>query len=135
VRLDLLTPGIEVGVVTTNLAAMVNFYEGFLGLELQGEVAFDGGSQRRYSLGNSVLKLVTYTSPPPQPAAPGGGRAQAGVRYFTVGVKNLRELAEASEASDYEVVEPLTEFEPVPGMGWMFLADPDGNWIELFGAL
>ena len=24
---------------------------------------------------------------------------------------------------------------PVPGMGWMFVADPDGNWIELFGTL
>jgi catechol 2,3-dioxygenase-like lactoylglutathione lyase family enzyme len=134
-RLDLLTPGIEIGVVTTNLDAMVAFYEGFLGLQLQGDVEFDGGSQRRYSLGGSVLKLVTYTSPPPQPAVPGGGRAQAGVRYFTVGVKNLRELAEAIAASEYEVVEPLTEFAPVPGMGWMFLADPDGNWIELFGAL
>lgn len=33
------------------------------------------------------------------------------------------------------VVEPLTEFAPVPGMGAMFLADPDGNWIELFGEL
>jgi catechol 2,3-dioxygenase-like lactoylglutathione lyase family enzyme len=135
VRLDLLTPGIEIGVVTTNLDAMVAFYEGFLGLQLQGEVEFDGGSQRRYSLGSSVLKLVTYTSPPQQPAAPGGGRAQAGVRYFTVGVKNLRELADAVAASEYEVVEPPTEFAPVPGMGWMFLADPDGNWIELFGAL
>jgi catechol 2,3-dioxygenase-like lactoylglutathione lyase family enzyme len=135
VRLDLLTPGIEIGVVTTNLDAMVAFYEGFLGLQLQGDVEFDGGSQRRYSLGSSVLKLVTYTPAPQQPAAPGGGRAQAGVRYFTVGVKNLRELAEAVAASEYEVVEPLTEFAPVPGMGWMFLADPDGNWIELFGAL
>lgn len=133
-RLDLLTPGIEVGVVTTNLEAMVAFYEGFLGLELQGEVEFEGGSQRRYSLGSSVLKLVTYTSPPAS-ATPGGGRAQAGVRYFTVGVKNLRELADAIEASEYDVVEPLTEFAPVPGMGWMFLADPDGNWIELFGVL
>jgi catechol 2,3-dioxygenase-like lactoylglutathione lyase family enzyme len=134
-KLDLLTGGIEVGVVTTNLDEMVAFYEGFLGLETQGEVEFEGGSQRRYSLGSSVLKLVTYTQPPPTPPAAGGGRAQAGVRYFTVGVKNLREVAEAIEASQYEVVEPLTEFAPVPGMGWMFLADPDGNWIELFGAL
>lgn len=133
-KLDLLTPGIEVGVVTTNLEPMVAFYEGFLGLELQGEVEFEGGSQRRYSLGGSVLKLVTYTSPPAAPT-PGGGRAQAGVRYFTVGVKNLRELADAVDASEYDVVEPLTEFAPVPGMGWMFLADPDGNWIELFGVL
>jgi catechol 2,3-dioxygenase-like lactoylglutathione lyase family enzyme len=134
-KLDLLTPGIEVGVVTTNLDAMVAFYEGFLGLELQGVVEFDGGSQRRYTLGGGVLKLVTYTAPPPMPAAAGGGRAQAGVRYFTVGVKNLRELAEAIEASEYDIVEPLTEFAPVPGMGWLFLADPDGNWIELFGVL
>jgi catechol 2,3-dioxygenase-like lactoylglutathione lyase family enzyme len=133
-KLDLLTPGIEVGIVTTNLDAMVAFYEGFLELECQGEVEFDGGSQRRYSLGHSVLKLVTYSAAP-QPAVPGGGRAQAGVRYFTVGVRNLTAVARQIEASDYEVVEPLTEFAPVPGMGWLFVADPDGNWVELFGTL
>ena len=133
--LDLLSPGIEVGVVTTNLDAMVAFYEGFLGLELQGEIEFPGGSQRRYSLGKNVLKLVTFATPPPLPAVPGGGRAQAGIRYFTIAVNNLREFADTFAASDYEVVEPLTEFAPVPGMGWMFIADPDGNWIELFGTL
>ncbi|MGZ8802439.1 MAG: VOC family protein [Mycobacterium sp.] len=135
VKLDLLTPGIEVGVVTTNLEAMVAFYEGFLELEPQGEIEFEGGSQRRYSLGGSVLKLVTYTTPPTASAVLGGGRAQAGLRYVTIGVNKLRAVAEAFEASEYQVVEPLTEFVPVPGMGWMFVADPDGNWIELFGAL
>ena len=134
-RLDLLTPGIEVGVVTTNTEAMVAFYEGFLGLEFQGEVEFPGGSQRRYALGKNVVKLVTYEPPPPVPTAPGGGRAQAGTRYFTIGVNNLRALADEFEASEYDVVEPVTEFAPVPGMGWMFVADPDGNWIELFGTL
>lgn len=134
-RFDLLTPGIEVGLVTTNLEAMVAFYEGFLELEFQGEVAFPGGSQRRYSLGSGVMKLVTYDPPPAEPAAPGGGRAQAGLRYFTIGVKHLRAVAEAFGESDYDVVGPVTEFEPVPGMGWMFVADPDGNWIELFGTL
>ncbi|PRC59175.1 extradiol dioxygenase, partial [Mycobacterium sp. ITM-2017-0098] len=58
VKLDLLTPAIEVGLVTTDLDPMVAFYEGFLELEPQGEIEFDGGSQRRYSLGGSVLKLV-----------------------------------------------------------------------------
>lgn len=135
VKLDLLMPGIEVGLVTTDLDAMVAFYEDFLELEPQGDIEFDGGSQRRYSLGGSVLKLVTYTPPPQAPAAPGGGRAQAGLRYFTIGVNGLRAVAEAFEASAYDVVEPLTEFAPVPGMGWMFVADPDGNWIELFGTL
>lgn len=135
VKLDLLSPGIEVGLVTTNLESMVAFYEGFLELEPQGDIDFEGGTQRRYSLGANVLKLVTYTTPPPAPAAPGGGRAQAGLRYFTIGVNGLRAVAAAFEASEYEVVEPLTEFAPVPGMGWMFVADPDGNWIELFGVL
>lgn len=135
VKLDLLTPGIEVGLVTTNPDAMTAFYQDFLELEPQGVIEFEGGSQRRYALGGSVLKLVTYTVAPEAPAVPGGGRAQAGLRYFTIGVNKLRAVAEAFEASDYEVVEPLTEFAPVPGMGWMFVADPDGNWIELFGAL
>jgi hypothetical protein len=88
VKLDLLTPGVEVGLATTNL-----------------EADLPGGSQRRYTLGGSVLKLVTYSPPPPLPAA------------------------------EYEVVESLAEFAPVPGMGAMFVADPDGNWIELFGTL
>lgn len=134
-KLDLLSPGIEVGLVTTNLDAMVAFYEGFLELEPLGVIDFPGGSQRRYSLGGSVLKLVTYTPAPPEPVAQGGGRAQAGLRYFTIGVSNLRHVADAFAASDYDVVEPLTEFAPVPGMGWMFVADPDGNHIELFGTL
>jgi len=135
VKLDLLTPGVEVGLVTTNLEAMIAFYEGFLELEFQGEIDFPGGSQRRYTLGGSVLKLVTYSPPPSLPAATGGGRAQAGIRYFTIGVKNLRALADGFAASKYEVVESLTEFAPVPGMGWRFVADPDANLIELFGTL
>ena len=134
-KLDLLSPSIEIALVTTNLAAMVEFYEGFLGLVAQGELDFVGGSQRRYALGGAVVKLVTYTTPPPLPATPGGGRAQAGLRYFTVGVQGLRAVAAAVEAAGYPITEPPTEFEPVPGMGWMFLADPDGNSIELFGTL
>ena len=134
VRFDLLSPGIEVGLVTTNLDPMIAFYEGFLGLEFQGDIEFPGGSQRRYSLGKNVLKLVTFDQPP-QPPVPGGGRAQAGVRYFTIAVQNLRAVAEVFENSEYQIVEPVTEFAPVPGMGWMFVADPDGNWIELFGTL
>ena len=50
-------------------------------------------------------------------------------------MKNLSGLAEKIAASPYEFAEPLTEFAAVPGMGWLFVADPDGNWIELFGTL
>lgn len=134
-KLDLLSPSIEIGLVTTNLDAMVEFYEGFLGLEPQGEIEFADGSQRRYALGGCVLKLVTFATPPPLPVSRGGGREQAGLRYFTIGVQNLHDVAAAVEAAGYEVVEPPAEFAPVPGLGWMFIADPDGNSIELFGTL
>ena len=132
-NLDLLTPDVEIGLVTTNLEAMIEFYEGFLGLEPQGEIESGDVSQRRYTLGGSVIKLVTYTTPPPLPPTPGGGRAQAGLRYFTIGIQNLRDAAARIEAAGYNIVEPVTEFAAVPGMGWMFIADPDGNSIELFG--
>jgi catechol 2,3-dioxygenase-like lactoylglutathione lyase family enzyme len=135
VKLDLLSTNVEVAVVTTNLDAMVAFYGEFLGLELQAELEFPGGLQRRYALGGNVIKLVTYVEPPPVPTAAGGGRVQAGIRYITFGVKDLTALAEKIAASPYELVEPLTEFAPVPGMGWLFVADPDGNWIEFFGLL
>ncbi len=134
-NLDLLSPSVEIGLVTTNLEKMVEFYEGFLGLDFQGEIEFADGSQRRYALGSSVLKLVTYVTPPELPPSPGGGRAQAGLRYFTLGVRNLRDVAAKVEAAGYAIVEPPTEFTPAPGMGWMFIADPDGNSIELFGTL
>lgn len=86
VKLDLLAPDIEVSLVTTNLDAMGAFYEDFLGLELQGDAEFPGGSQRRCVPAAGVLKLVTYPPAPSRRVAPGGGRAQAGPRYFTVGV-------------------------------------------------
>lgn len=132
---DLLATTVEIGVVTTDPDAMVGFYEGFLGLPHQGDLDFPGGSMKRYALGSNVLKLVTYDVPPAAPTAPCGGRAQAGFRYITLVVANVtRAAAQAAEAG-YRVVEPPSDFPAVPGMGWSFVADPDGNWVELVGPI
>jgi catechol 2,3-dioxygenase-like lactoylglutathione lyase family enzyme len=131
--IDLLSENVEIGVVTTNMGPMVEFYENFLGLPPQGELAFSHGIQRRYALGQSVLKLVAYDEAPAERAVAGGGRAQEGIRYFTLFVKDIAAVAVLIEESPYELVEPLTEFAPVPGWSWLFVADPDGNWIELVG--
>jgi catechol 2,3-dioxygenase-like lactoylglutathione lyase family enzyme len=132
---ELLAQSVEVGLVTTNLDAMVGFYGDFLGLPHQGDLDFPGGTMKRYAIGNNVLKLVTLSEPPAAPVAPGGGPAQAGIRYFTLVVANATEVARQVEAAGYTFAQPLAEFAPVPGMGWMFVADPDGNWVELVGPL
>ncbi len=133
--IELLATNIELGLVTTNLDAMVGFYEGFLGLPHQGDLDFPGGTMRRYAIGNNVLKLVTLDEPPAAPATPGGGPAAAGIRYYTLVVSNVTTAAEQVKAAGYEIAQELAEFAPVPGMGWMFVADPDGNWVELVGPL
>ena len=133
--IELLATGVDVGVVTTDLDAMVGFYEDFLGLPLQGELQFAGGFMKRYAVGKNVIKLVTYDEPPAAPAAPGGGRAQAGIRYLTLVVSSLSRTAQQITDAGYRIVEPVTEFTAVPGMGWLFVADPDGNWVELVGPI
>ena len=133
--IELLAPNIEVGLVTTNLGPMVEFYEKFLGLSHQGDLDFPGGTMKRYALGNNVLKLVTLDEPPAAPAVPGGGPAAAGIRYYTLVVTNVTKAAEQVKDAGYEIAQELAEFAPVPGMGWMFVADPDGNWVELVGPL
>lgn len=132
---DLLATSIEIGVVTTNLDAMVAFYGDFLGLPHQGDLDFPGGTMKRYAVGSNVLKLVTYDVLPARPTAAGGGRAQAGLRYITLVVAGVRQAAAQAAAAGYQVPEPPTEFAAVPGMGWSFVADPDGNWVELVGPI
>jgi catechol 2,3-dioxygenase-like lactoylglutathione lyase family enzyme len=134
VAVQLLAPSVEVGLVTTDRDAMVAFYEGYLGLTHQGDLDFPGGTMKRYSLGsNVVLKLVSYDEPPAAAAVPGGGRAQAGIRYLTLVVADVRDAAREAAAAGFAVVEEPTAFPAGPGMGWCFVADPDGNWVELVG--
>ncbi|MCX2929201.1 VOC family protein [Mycobacterium sp. CVI_P3] len=133
--IELLAPSVEIGLVTTNLAPMVEFYEKFLGLPFQLDLDFPGGTMKRYLIGDNTLKLVTYDEDPPATVTPGGGRAQTGVRYLSLVVKNVSDAAEQVTAAGYQIVEPLTEFTALPGIGWLFVADPDGNWVELAGPI
>lgn len=133
--LKLMIPTAEIGLSTTNLEPMVDFYENFLGLEHAGNMDFEGGTQRRYRLGKNILKLVTFDELPPEAGNSRGGRQQSGIGYYTVVVSNLREVEAAFAASPHEITRPLTELEDMPGFGFMYVADPDGNWLEISGQL
>ena len=127
--------GIEIGIVTTRPDVLADFYGGFLGLEAKGELEFSGGKQLRFGFGPNTIKLVTYDVPPASGPVPGGGPAQAGIRYLSLGAANLRQVADEAKAAGVEVMVPPTDFPAFPGFGFCFLVDPDGNAVELFGPI
>lgn len=114
--IELLALAVEIGIVTTNLDAMVVPYEGCLGLPTRVN-STSGGTMKRYTLGANVLKLVTLDNPPAAPAAPGGGPAQAGIRYVTVVVKNVKAAEKHIADAGYDIVQPAAEFAPGPRHG------------------
>ena len=127
--------GIEIGIVTTRPDVLADFYGGFLGLEAKGELEFSGGKQLRFGFGPNTIKLVTNDEPPASGPVPGGGPAQAGIRYLSLGAANLRQVADEAKAAGVEVMVPPTDFPAFPGFGFCFLVDPDGNAVELFGPI
>ena len=128
---EFLVPGFEIAIVTTDLAPMLAFYRDHLGLEFDRDLDFEGGTMKRFKLGQNTLKLVTYDEPPPVEVVPGGGPAARGVRYLSIVVSNLRALHDSLVDAGYEIAKPITEF--AGGIRFFFVVDPDGNWLEVAG--
>ena len=129
--LKLLSPTIEIAIVTTSLPAMQRFYAHTLGLTHEGELNFPGGSMQRYRSGDCVLKLVTYVAPPETGVIAGGGPAACGLRYLSLGVADLNASIDHLHAEGTRIDQSPTAF--MDGFGFAFVSDPDGNTIELFG--
>lgn len=129
--LQLLAQNLEIGVVTTNMDAMRHFYGEVLGLPYKERVDFPGGHMFRYNIGDNILKLVSYDTPPTAANLPGGGPAATGYRYASLTVGNMKEVVAAVRAAGCEVPVDVTPFGG--GIAWAFICDPDGNWLEMFG--
>lgn len=120
---------VDIGVYVRDIDACLRFYCDGLGLTKVGEVAFPGGrTQHRLQIGGSLLKLMEFPEDPP-PAGPPGRMAQAGIRYFTIGVRNLPALVGELEAKGLTFAVPLRESRP--GVWIAMLEDPEGNTVEL----
>lgn len=129
----LLSDSVEIGVVTTNMSAMRAFYGDLLGLKYESELTFPGGHMHRYHLGGAIIKLVSYDDAPAKDVIPGGGFSAKGYRYISMGVNGLSAWFKELKASGVEIPVDVTAF--ADGIGFGFIADPDGNWIEVFGVL
>ena len=122
--------GVDLGIVTNNGDAMLEFYRDVVGLKFEATLALEAiGIARmdRLLCNDSVLKLVTPTAD--VPSGPGGGMAACtGLRYFTLSVDDVQAAVAECEAAGAPVVWPPTESRP--GVTIAMVEDPDGNWVE-----
>jgi catechol 2,3-dioxygenase-like lactoylglutathione lyase family enzyme len=133
--MKLSSPGIDLGIVVSDLDRSLHFYRGLLGLHHEGSNPVPGGgTMHRLWAAESMIKLVAPESPPEQPVIPGGLRAGAlGLRYFTFSVADLDELMSDLKANDVPVIRDVTEMGP--GVRIAIVEDPDGNHVEFLERL
>jgi glyoxylase I family protein len=122
---------IDLGIVTTNMTAMTEFYRDVVGLEDLGAMSTRstfGGSVQNLRCGTSLIKIIGYAQAPPF-RAPGGGVSTAtGYRYWTIAVSNLEEVVAACARAGRPIVVPIKQVSAQVDIA--IVEDPDGNWVE-----
>jgi catechol 2,3-dioxygenase-like lactoylglutathione lyase family enzyme len=119
---------IDLGIVAKDQDAMAAFYGDVLGFEEKELMKFPGMRIRPFQCGSTLLKIVSMKNQPAANAAPGGPAGGTGMRYFTMWVSNLDEIAARAEAAGATFGMPVTEV--APGTKMVMIEDPDGNWLE-----
>jgi catechol 2,3-dioxygenase-like lactoylglutathione lyase family enzyme len=122
-------PALDVGLVTANAPALIEFYVRVAGLERLDPLEIPGiGTIHKLRCGQSLLRIMVPTKPP-QADDSASFSARAGIRYLTLEVVDIGLAVEAVRDSGGRV--DLEPFELRPGRFVAQVADPDGNMIEL----
>jgi lactoylglutathione lyase len=124
----LVKPTIDIGIVTTNQEAMVDFYGNVVGFPALSDVPMEGFLVKRFQVGDCVLKIVTFDEQPAGTQVAGMLGDATGLRYWTVSVSNLEEILTAVQDAGQKIVEGPTEVRP--GVSIVLVTDPDGNLVE-----
>ena len=124
---------IDVGLVVRDGDAALAFYRDVLGLRHVGDspipaIGFSG-TIHRLRFGESTLKLLVLNGAPPATSTTTDIAAATGLRYITLPVRNLTEVLARVILHGHPVAMPVLELRP--GAAIAFLADPDGNRVEL----
>ena len=118
--------GLDLGIFVSDIKASLDFYEGILGLEKEGEAEMPIGIMHRLKFGDSVVKLIDPKKAPPK--GPSGMTAQLGFRYVTFPVRNISEVCDVLKEKDVKFSIPETEL--MPGLRIAMVKDPDDNTVE-----
>jgi len=129
-KVELSKEALDVGIVTNNGIAMLDFYSQILNFEKVGEVPFPGlGVVNKFLCGLSQIKILVLEKAPQHENARGDFTASSGYRYCTLNVKNLLEIVEECSSNDQSIQTPPREIRT--GVTVAIIEDPDGNLIEL----
>ncbi len=117
---------LDLGVITSDIKASLNFYQKLLGLEFVGTTPLWFGTMHRLRFGESDFKLIEPKEVPPPGAI--GLDNQLGFRYVTFVIENLSELCNDLKKIGLEFTVPEREIRP--GVRIAMVKDPDGNIVE-----
>jgi catechol 2,3-dioxygenase-like lactoylglutathione lyase family enzyme len=118
--------GVDVGILVSNVARSLGFYQGILGLEKVEEFDIWFGHVHRLRFGESYIKLVCPLKSPTLnfPRIDD----QLGIRYVTFPINNLDEICLACANGGLQFEQPKLELRP--GVWIAMIKDPDGTIIE-----
>ena len=116
----------HIELVTADPERAERFYTGVLGFKVRSRATVPGGLQLVYlDLGDTTVELLTYTEPPPGPAAEG---LRLGYRMMALEVEDMQQALDALKKQAIEAVwGPIMR----PTYARAEIRDPDGNHIEL----
>jgi catechol 2,3-dioxygenase-like lactoylglutathione lyase family enzyme len=104
-----------------------HFYGQVLGLSEHPSLPMrDDMTRYAFSAGRSTLKF--WSRPEALPNFAGAMNASVGIRFVTIWVRKVDALAGELEARGAKIAIPPMQ---LPDARICFVADPDGNWIEL----
>lgn len=127
---ELANPHFDAGIVTNDRSGALAFWNGLLGFPIEGEVSFHGLTIVRLKVGAAILRLCIPDAEVAQKAATGGFDAETGLRYLTIGVRNLDAVVAEAAAAGYPV--PYPPREARPGHRTAQIQDGQGVTVELF---
>ena len=118
---------VDFGMVVSDIAKSLAFYQGLLGLEKTEELPTPFGTLHRLHFGKSDIKLIDPKEVPP--AGTIGLEKQLGIRYMTFVIHDISTICAELRDKGVEFAIPETEFRP--GVRIAMVKDPDGNIVEL----
>lgn len=128
--MDLIHDVVDIGIVISDADRSLSFYRDLLGMEQVTDKNTELGHAWFLRCGRTVLELLQFDDPPEATGSTGATSA-FGYRFLMLRVGDMDGVVAACAAAGYAVPIPVSR---VGDLRYAFVADPDGNWIELLDA-